>query len=479
MDHKPITDKTTELVVLSFMLKSRATSVDVVCKITEDHFQVPLYKDIYNAIIFLYSSIDSIDKFTLMHRLVETSKLAAEIKVNQLEIVIDSLFNTTSVISTESLDFYLNKLDDIYQKRTFIKYLEDEVEYVKKTISDNNVDVYQCVTRVESKLINKLTRKAPDEPEDIFSNLQQFAEELFENQQDIVGLRTGFNVLDERIDGLEKGTLTVIAAPKKTGKSTVCMNIALNVAIESELPVLYIDTEMSSTKNKTRILANITGIPEKRLKRGKITDAERKTVKKVLTKLDNKVQFFHKYVPGFTLESVLALIRSYHIKHNIGLAIFDYIKTGSSDSFVNLKEHQILGNMAIGLKDLAGVLEIPILTAVQVGRSGDIADSDRIARYADTIVFFSPRTKDEIDELGFDYGMYKFIVKHARSGGTTDESGIGVHFRRPTLTITEADKQTCVDEDVEDSRYEQPTQTQAEEPVQEGTSSSGVDMWME
>jgi hypothetical protein len=256
---------------------------------------------------------------------------------------------------------------------------------------------------------------------------------------------------------MENGTLTVIAAHKKVGKSTCCMNIALNSAINEGIPILYIDTEMSTAKNKSRILSYITGIPEKRLKRGDVSDKERILVRDVMDKFEGNINYYHKYVPGFTPESVTSLIRSYHIKYGVKLVIFDYIKAASSSDFKNLKEYQLLGNMTIALKDLAGILDIPILTAVQRSRSGDIADSDRIARYADTIIFLDVRTKEEVDELGFSYGLYKFVVKHARSGGTTNDKGIGLQFRRPILTLYEAKKQFTTEElsPLDDHFYEE------------------------
>ena len=437
-----LTDVTVERIVLAFMLVDSITFLEVVYRISKNHFYIKENKVLYDVITQLYSNgVENIDKITLVHELSKDVTL----KVVNLNFIIDSLYTVLEYIDKVNITYFIDKLDNIYNKRELFLYLTRQVSEVKKNIKDENALCVDFVERAESGLLRYISKDDTDEPENVFSDLKPFINDLLAIKKDIVGLKTGFPVLDDHIDGLENGTLTVIAAHKKTGKSACCMNIALNTAIKERLPVLYIDTEMSTYKNKTRILSNITCIPEKRLKRGDVSNEEKMLIDDVIEKLDG-VMYFHKYVPGFTLDGVLALIKAYHVKYGIKLAIFDYIKSGSSSDFRNMKEYQLLGNMAIGLKDLAGVLDIPILTAVQRSRDGDIADSDRIARYADTVIFFETRTKDELEELGFDYGFYKFVVKHARSGGTTNDKGIGVQFNRPILTIYEAEKQLAVEE---------------------------------
>lgn len=452
-------DVSTERTVLGYMLIDSVVCSEIVCKVTVDHFGLDIHRELFKAILALHADgVASIDSVTLIMYLSNNSNLLGkDVTSQEVTLILNSLFELSSELNTDNVSYFVSILDNVYSKRDLVKYLENSAETVKDDIRNNKCDFSDHVVKVESGLIDRISKKETDEPEDIFTTLKPFAEKLFEDKKEIVGLSTGFPTLDDNIDGMENGTLTVIAAHKKVGKSTCCMNIALNSAINENIPILYIDTEMSTDKNKTRILSHITGIPEKKLKRGDISDKERDMVNKVLDKFDGNIKYYHKYVPGFTIEGVTSLIRSYYIKHGIKLAIFDYIKAGSSADFKNLKEYQLLGNMTIALKDLAGMLDIPILTAVQRSREGDIADSDRIARYADTIIFLDVRSKDEIDELGFSYGLYKFVVKHARSGGTTNEKGIGLHFRRQILTLYEANKQLTSEElaPLGDSFYEE------------------------
>ena len=92
---------------------------------------------------------------------------------------------------------------------------------------------------------------------------------------------------------------------------------------------------------------------------------------------------------------------------------------------------------------MAGQLDIPALTAVQLNRDNDIADSDRIARYADVICIWGGRDNKEMETGGYDCGSHKLVIKDTRRGGATSEEGIGYHFFKEFLKVREVaiDKQ--------------------------------------
>jgi hypothetical protein len=120
--------------------------------------------------------------------------------------------------------------------------------------------------------------------------------------------------------------------------------------------------------------------------------------------------------------------------------VFDYIKEPISASLnAQRKEYQILGDVTTSLKDLAGSLDIPCLAAVQVNREGAVADSDKIVRYADTIMEWTYKTQEEIEMKGIAGGQYKLVVRETRRGGMTPKEGIGYLFRKSTLKIDEAE----------------------------------------
>jgi len=75
----------------------------------------------------------------------------------------------------------------------------------------------------------------------------------------------------------------------------------------------------------------------------------------------------------------------------------------------NLSETQYLGLLSTALKDISGELDIPVISAAQLGRSAanvsfatdnTVGESDRILRYANVLMALMQKTTKEIDEGG-------------------------------------------------------------------------------
>jgi replicative DNA helicase len=449
------TDITVERIILASVVNSYSDFMNVLSFITEDDFYVPFNKLLFRVCFNIYKNeLESIDKLTLVNEvfgmitakkndaIVKQCEKASMTNVSNVNLQIDSLYDISENFDFSNISLYLKRLMNISKKNKLVLYLNNKAKNIEKVLIDHDVKSLDLVNDVELGVLDLMgSDNTCDEPENIFSNMDAYVEKILNNRVDMVGLSTGFPILDDRIDGLVNATLNVIAAFKKGGKSCCCMNIALHVAFKLGIPVLYIDTEMSTDQKYPRILSRLTKIPEKRIKRGQLSDKEKEVVTLASKVLKDKGKYFHKYMPGFTLEAVIALIRKYHSKHDIGLVIFDYIKSGSQEDFSTIKEYQLLGNVTTALKDISGILNIPILTAVQRGRSGDIADSDRIARYADVIIILEEKMKEEIEKLGFTGGLHKFVVKYSRRGGETPAEGIGIHFKKSIMNIQESETQ--------------------------------------
>ena len=452
---KALTDIIVERIVIANMLVSLDNFMNVLSFVSDEDFMLPFNRLLFRACCGVYKhEVPSIDKLTLINEMLnffaggkkdsivkacEEDNLGSVANIN---IQIDSLYEISEAFDFSNIGLYLKKLINISKKNKLMSYLDGKADNLEKNLTDHDVKSLDMINDVEFGLLDLMQNdNISDDPEDVFVNMDAYVEKILKNKVDMVGMSTGFPILDDRIDGLINGTLNVIAAFKKGGKSCLSMNIALHAAFKLGIPVLYIDTEMSSEQLYPRVLSRLTKIPEKRIKRGQFADNEREIITLASKVLRNKGKFFHKYMPGFTLDAVVALIKKYHSKHGIGLVIFDYIKSGSQEDFSNIKEYQLLGNTTIALKDLSGILGIPILAAVQRGRSGDIADSDRIARYADTVIVLEEKTKEEVEKLGFQGGLHKFVIRHSRRGGETPIEGIGIHFRKSILSIQESEHQ--------------------------------------
>ena len=113
--------------------------------------------------------------------------------------------------------------------------------------------------------------------------------------------------------------------------------------------------------------------------------------------------------------------------------------TAGSSSKKEEKEYKILGQIADSLKQLAGDLEIPILTACQTNRSGDVANSYELTWFCDTFMELKNRPESELitEEASGNYGGNQKLKIVANRGGEENHTGIIFDYCRPVLSYIE------------------------------------------
>lgn len=257
--------------------------------------------------------------------------------------------------------------------------------------------------------------------------------ELTKNPVTQVGISTGYPIYDAAIGGgLRDGSVNVIGARIKQGKSFFLNSVALNAA-KSGINVLYLDTEMATSEQEIRCVANLSGVDINNIETGRFGSSEMNITKVInaANKLE-KLPYEHINVSGIPFEEQIAIMsRWLRSKQKIidgslqkTLIIYDYLKlTTSSGINSNLAEYQLLGFMITTLHNLSVRYNFPILTAVQLNRDGIDEESSGVAAGSDRILWlcanFSIFKNKSPEELGLDpieNGNKKLVVIAARHG---------------------------------------------------------------
>jgi len=89
----------------------------------------------------------------------------------------------------------------------------------------------------------------------------------------IIGYRTGFPTIDKSTSGIQKGNLIVVAALPKTGKSTLCLQMGINMQLEGQ-KVMFQSYEMTNLEQQARYDAIRAKISHFRLMTGSLIDEE-------------------------------------------------------------------------------------------------------------------------------------------------------------------------------------------------------------
>ncbi len=279
------------------------------------------------------------------------------------------------------------------------------------------------------------------------NNISEYLKHLSENPVEQMGVSTGFPVFDKSIGGgLRKGTVNVIGARPKAGKSTFGCNVGQHIANKLSIPVLNLDTEMTKEDHIHRILAMLTEVHIETIETGKFSQKP-DTKWKVLdmAKKIDKMPYFHKSIAGRQFEDQLALMRRWLIKdvglHDDGVAkdcviIYDYLKLMDTGGLNNLQEYQMLGFMMTTLHNFAVRYKVPILAFIQLNRDGITKESTDAASGSDRIIWLCSnfsilkrKSDEELAEDGKKNGNCKIVPVVARHGeGLEDMNYINCHF---------------------------------------------------
>lgn len=356
-------------------------------------------------------------------------------------------------VPEDNLNIFIEKVKQSYTRRKLLDIAENVQEFV---LSDKAevLNPSELVGYAEEKL-NDLAVNATTSEEvyKMGTDMMEVLEQRAETPSQVPGLEVGMPQYDRITNGARGGDLIIVCAPSKVGKSTLLSNWAKKIGVVDKLPVLYIDSEMNSREQEDRLIAMITGIPESEITsgmyvkdtvHGKAKDKIER-IKKARKEIEEG-QYYHIYMPHFTIEKVSALAKKFKAQLGIVALFFDYIKIPSDQGdFRTAQEYQKLGFFTSGLKDLAGTLDIPIFSACQANRSdvnnenpdeGDIGGSYRILQLASKLMFLHNKSDERIAKDGFQNGNQQLRVKFQRNGASNCDP-INIMFDKPILRQTE------------------------------------------
>jgi replicative DNA helicase len=178
----------------------------------------------------------------------------------------------------------------------------------------------------------------------------------------LIGMATGFSLIDQATAGLQPGQLVVIIAPPKTGKSVVALQTAVNLHNDGFVP-MFQSFEMSSHEQQTRHDAMRSNISHARLTRGALKVDEEARYQKMLKKMEAMHNFYLTDGPAAdTISGLAAKVEK--IQPDVVFVDGVYLMTDEVSGEANTAK--ALTNITRSLKKLAQKIEKPIVVTTQV-----------------------------------------------------------------------------------------------------------------
>ncbi|MGV3278472.1 replicative DNA helicase [Rickettsiales bacterium LUAb2] len=366
-----------------------------------------LFDDINEVIKSNYFYVESHQHiFKLCETMIEKGQLAEAITISQL-VALDSKYKklityeylielSSNIINFSSVKDYALIIKDLHLKRELVALTNSinssliNHETAEEAISDAEKALYSLAE----------TSMFTSEFKDFGGSLQEAlisAEHARANNDGISGVATHFRDVDNKLGGLQKSDLIILAGRPSMGKTAFATNIAYNAAARNENSgVLIFSLEMSAEQLAGRILAQETRIQSDKIRKGFITDSEFSKLASAVTTLKNTPIFIDDN-PNVTIGELRTKCRKFKRKNNLSLIVIDYIQLMSSNRKTDNRVLEI-SEITRGLKAIAKELNVPILALSQLSRAvesredkkpmlADLRESGSIEQDADIVAF--------------------------------------------------------------------------------------------
>lgn len=384
-------------------------------------------------------NIDSINLTTVIN-----SNEGMKNTFDKFGIDLDNYITLSKAVARHTVEEYkilVNRILALAFKRELHKQLKnfDDIclDINQDDINELSGNIYSTINKLnEQYVLNDDVKLIGEVIDDIWKEIEE------RSSKGVVGIKPKIELLSNYFT-YENGELVLLQARMKQGKSAYMLNEAI-YQLKKGYHVAYFDTEMPSRQFVERALAHLTGVEVRKIKNGSYSASEADQLKDALSWFKQQ-KFVHLYKPQWTAETIYATAKILQYKMGLNFLIFDYIKNNSGNASEVANK---LGEQIDYLKNfVAGNMNIPVLAAAQLGRSGEVADSDKLDRYTSVTVKWLKKDKDEIIGDWKKVGNYKLNVKYNRLGELMDEDEwIDVVFNGNIMNIHQAEIQHSPDD---------------------------------
>lgn len=405
--------------VLGGLMLDNEAWLQVAERITQGDFYRRDHNEIFRAIESLANDGKPYDVVTLAEWLGNKELLAA---VGGLEYLAELSENTPSAANIAA---YADIVRERSVLRSLVRAGTEIAESGYRTEGRTADELLDQAERYVFEIADRETRSKRGfrRVKDLLVDALDRIDQLFQRDNPITGVATGFYEVDMMTSGLQPSDLVIVAGRPSMGKTAFAINIAQNVAVKEKLPVAVFSMEMPSEQLAMRMLSSLGRIDQHKVRTGKLGDDDWPRLTHAVGIL-SEVNMYIDDTPALSPGELRARCRRLSREHGLGLIVIDYLQLmqvhGSSENRATE-----ISEISRSLKALAKELNVPVVALSQLNRSleqrndkrpvmSDLRESGAIEQDADVIMFIY---RDEVyDEDSPDKGIAEIIIGKQRNG---------------------------------------------------------------
>ena len=379
-----------EQAVIGSMLIDTRCIPDVIERLKGAEFYIQQNRDIFETIYAMFSYGQTIDPITVLDQM-KTRGVFRETSTAYIAELMRITPTAANVLEYAS----------IVSDRALLRNLATAADEINTLVYEGTGEAENMLEAAERKIYALRQGRVvgglvpiSTVVQTVYSNLSEAAS----SGQKIPGLSTGLNDLDRYILGLNKGELILIAARPGMGKTSIALNIAMNVAKKSGKTVAVFSLEMSREQLVSRLLAGEGLVPSQNLLTGQLNSDEWKRIAaaaQVLSATDMRIDDN----PMLSVSDMNAQCRRIS---NLGLVVIDYLQLmqsagGDSRKYAGENRQQVVSDISRMLKIMAKELNVPVICLSQLSRASegrpnkrpmlsDLRESGAIEQDADVVI---------------------------------------------------------------------------------------------
>jgi replicative DNA helicase len=400
----------------SIMLKPYGLN-EIAGTIKSEDFYSEKHRLIHKAMIELFDKSEPIDLISVTSILKESKQIE---RVGGSSYIAEL---TNLVPSAGNLIHYA----DIVAKKAALRRLIDSAEQIIELGYNEREELDATFDKAERLVLNlnSNTRHSFTLIKDELADAWERFDKLRESESGVRGVPSGFRDLDSKLSGFQKSDLIILAARPSVGKTTFALDIARNVAVGQNIPVMIFSLEMSAQSLVDRLLAAQSGVDSWKLRTGRVnSDDEFALLRDAMDTL-SKAPIYIDDESSNNITKMKTVARKAKGEKGLGLIIVDYLQLmvprRESDSMV-----QMVTEISRSLKGLARELDVPVIALSQLSRAveqrggkprlSDLRDSGSIEQDADVVMFIHREDKNNDDSPR--KNIAEILIEKHRNGPT-------------------------------------------------------------
>lgn len=375
----------------SMLIDSRCVN-DVIGMVRPGDFYLQTNRDIYETIYEMFSYSQVIDPVTVLDKMRERGVYDEQ---NSTKYIMQLMEVTPTAANVK-------QYAQIVKDKALLRSLTEAASNIIETVYDGSGSAQDMLEAAEKQIYALRRGNTNDSLEHVGTIVLKVFDrltELSEAGSDISGISTGLHDLDKTLSGLNKTDLMLLAGRPGMGKTSLGLNIALNVAKKyPKRTVAFFSLEMSKQQLVTRLLANESFIDNKKLTTGKLSVDEWSKLgiaSSAISQTDLRVDDN----PSITVAEMNAKCRRID---DLALVVIDYLQlmtsSGAKNTYGGENRQQVVSDISRSLKIMAKELNVPVLCLSQLSRANesrqdkrpmlsDLRESGAIEQDADEVLF--------------------------------------------------------------------------------------------